>query len=170
MKYDLQTPLLDKVWFNMDGVKIPNLREGIKQRLKLNREMGYKQLVCIGTDSQVIESDSITTVVTSIVILREGHGGNCFNHKERLHRTMSIKERMLYESHQSVMIAYDLRDLFEAEDIDLELHADINTNPTFKSNIALKEAMGYVLGMGFTFKSKPDAFASSYVANKFTKN
>jgi predicted RNase H-related nuclease YkuK (DUF458 family) len=26
--------------------------------------------------------------------------------------------------------------------------------------------MGYIMGMGFTFKAKPDAFASSSCANK----
>ena len=31
---------------------------------------------------------------------------------------------------------------------------------------ALKEAMGYILGMGFAFKAKPEAFASSSCANK----
>jgi len=30
----------------------------------------------------------------------------------------------------------------------------------------LKEAMGYIMGMGFAFKAKPDAFASSSCANK----
>jgi len=50
--------------------------------------------------------------------------------------------------------------------VDMEVHADINTNPSFKSNDALKEAMGYILGMGFAFRAKPDAFASSSCANK----
>jgi predicted RNase H-related nuclease YkuK (DUF458 family) len=48
----------------------------------------------------------------------------------------------------------------------MEVHADINTNPNFKSNDALEEAMGYILGMGFAFKAKPQAFASSSCANK----
>jgi predicted RNase H-related nuclease YkuK (DUF458 family) len=48
----------------------------------------------------------------------------------------------------------------------MEVHADINTNPNFKSNAALREAMGYILGMGFAFKAKPEAFASSSCANK----
>jgi len=51
-------------------------------------------------------------------------------------------------------------------DVDLEVHADINTNPQFKSNPALHEAMGYILAMGFAFKAKPEAFASSSCANK----
>jgi predicted RNase H-related nuclease YkuK (DUF458 family) len=51
----------------------------------------------------------------------------------------------------------------------MEVHADINTNPTFKSNEALKEAMGYIRGMGFAFRAKPDAFASSSCANKMVQ-
>ena len=51
----------------------------------------------------------------------------------------------------------------------MEVHADINTNPQFKSNDALREAMGYILGMGFAFKAKPEAFASSSCANKAGK-
>ena len=67
---------------------------------------------------------------------------------------------------KSIEIAYQLCDLFTVYDVDMEVHADINTNPHFKSNDALKEAMGYILGMGFAFKAKPEAFASSSCANK----
>jgi predicted RNase H-related nuclease YkuK (DUF458 family) len=54
-------------------------------------------------------------------------------------------------------------------DVDLEIHADINTNPGFKSNAALSEAMGYIRGMGFAFRAKPHAFASSSCANKMVQ-
>ena len=79
---------------------------------------------------------------------------------------VSIKERMLLEVQKSVDIAYHLCELFDAYDVDMEVHADINTNPHFQSNTALREAMGYILGMGFAFKAKPEAFASSSCANK----
>jgi len=59
-----------------------------------------------------------------------------------------------------------LCDLFIKYQVEMEVHADINTNPSFKSNDALKEAMGYILGMGFAFKAKPEAFASSCCADK----
>lgn len=84
-------------------------------------------------------------------------------HKSKL---MSIKERMITEVSMSVEIAYHLCDLLDLYHVELEVHADINTDPHFKSNEALKEAMGYILGMGFVFKAKPDAFASSYCADK----
>jgi predicted RNase H-related nuclease YkuK (DUF458 family) len=43
-----------------------------------------------------------------------------------------------------VEVAYSLCRLFTIYDVDMEVHADINTNPQFKSNDALKEATGYV--------------------------
>ena len=79
---------------------------------------------------------------------------------------MSIKQRMLLEVSKSIDVAHALCKLFTVYNIDMEVHADINTNPNFKSNDALKEAMGYILGMGFAFKAKPHAFASSSCANK----
>jgi len=79
---------------------------------------------------------------------------------------MSLRERMISEVAKSVEVAYALCDLFDKYDVALEVHADINTDPHFKSNTALKEAMGYIMGMGFEFKAKPDAFASSSCADK----
>ena len=73
---------------------------------------------------------------------------------------------LLVEVAKSIEISYELCNLFTIYDVDMEVHADINTNPNFKSNDALKEAMGYILGMGFAFKAKPEAFASSSCANR----
>ena len=89
-----------------------------------------------------------------------------FIHNERSHHPFSLKERMLTEVAMSIEIAYELCDLFTTYDVDMEVHADINTNPQFKSNEALREATGYILGMGFAFKAKPEAFASSCCADK----
>jgi predicted RNase H-related nuclease YkuK (DUF458 family) len=79
---------------------------------------------------------------------------------------MGLRERMILEVSKSVEVAYSLCDLLDRHDVALEVHADINTDPHFQSNMALHEAMGYILGMGFVFKAKPDAFASSYCADK----
>jgi hypothetical protein len=85
---------------------------------------------------------------------------------EKTKQVYSLKERMIEEVSRSIQIAYQLCPLLDKHEVDLEVHADINTNPQFKSNSALSDAMGYILGMGFVFKAKPDAFASSYCANK----
>lgn len=98
-----------------------------------------------------------------------GRGGFMYVLPETTRRKMSIKERMLKEVAKSIDVAYLLSRLFTLYDVDLEIHADINTNPQFKSNEALKEAMGYIMGMGFTFQAKPHAFASSSCANKMVQ-
>jgi predicted RNase H-related nuclease YkuK (DUF458 family) len=89
-----------------------------------------------------------------------------FIHNEKTKHRYNIKERMLVEVAKSIEVAYELCNLFIQYDVDMEVHADINTNPHFKSNDALREAMGYIMGMGFAFKAKPEAFASSCCADK----
>ena len=76
-------------------------------------------------------------------------------HNETTTQKMSVKQTMLMEVAKSIEVAYALCRLFTLYNVDMEVHADINTNPNFKSNDALKEAMGYILGMGFAFKAKP---------------
>ncbi|HMC86297.1 MAG TPA: ribonuclease H-like YkuK family protein [Chitinophagaceae bacterium] len=153
------------IWrkFNGDPLDLP-IKQAVENTIKGESNKGYHLKVCIGTDSQVKGSD--TEFATVIVFLREGHGGFMFIHNEKTKTKYSIKERMLVEVAKSIEIAYELCPLFTKYDVDMEVHADINTNPHFKSNDALKEAMGYILGMGFAFKAKPEAFASSSCANK----
>lgn len=149
--------------FNGETLHLP-IYDAVEQVIKRETAAGYHLKVCIGTDSQVKGLE--TEFATVIVFLREGHGGFMFIHNERTRQQYSIKERMLVEVAKSIEIAYELCNLFTIYNIDMEVHADINTNPNFKSNDALREAMGYILGMGFAFKAKPEAFASSSCANK----
>jgi len=149
--------------FNGDTIELPIYNE-VESAIQREISLGFKLKVCIGTDSQVKGHD--TEFATVIVFLREGHGGFMFIHNEKTRQQYSIKERMLVEVAKSIEIAYELCNLFTIYNVDMEVHADINTNPNFKSNDALKEAMGYILGMGFAFKAKPEAFASSSCANR----
>ncbi|MGQ0740337.1 MAG: ribonuclease H-like YkuK family protein [Bacteroidota bacterium] len=149
--------------FNGDPIEMPIL-EAVEKAIRRETGNGYRLKVCIGTDSQVKGQE--TEFATVIVFLREGHGGFMFIHNDKTRQQFTIKERMLMEVAKSIEIAYELCNLFTVYDVDMEVHADINTNPHFKSNDALKEAMGYILGMGFAFKAKPEAFASSSCANK----
>ena len=149
--------------FSGETIDLP-IKTAVENAIQREIKQAYKLKVCIGTDSQVKGKE--TEFATVIVFLREGNGGFMFLHNETTKYQYSIKERMLVEVAKSIEIAYELCDLFTLYDVDMEVHADINTNPHFKSNEALKEAMGYILGMGFAFKAKPEAFASSCCANK----
>ena len=155
-------------WKKFNGEKIQNpILEEVEQVIEREFNLGHKLKVCIGTDSQV--KGLSTDFATVIVFIREQKGGFMFIHQERTTQKMSIKERMLVEVQKSIECAYSLCDLLDLYDVDLEVHADINTNPMFKSNQALHEAMGYILSMGFVFKAKPEAFASSTCANKIVQ-
>lgn len=152
-------------WRKLSGerIRIP-IKEEVNNVLMRESEMGHEVKVCIGTDSQV--KGRITEFATVIVFVRKGKGGFMYIHNETSKQKMTIKERMLTEVAKSIDVAYALCNIFSRYSVDMEVHADINTNPSFKSNDALKEAMGYILGMGFVFKAKPEAFASSSCANK----
>ena len=152
-------------WRRLDGQKINlPLKDAVESTIRRETAAGHKLKVCIGTDSQV--RGEVVEFATVIVFLREKKGGFMFIHNERMQKHVGLRERMILEVAKSVEVAYALCDLLDAYEVALEVHADINTDPHFKSNEALKEAMGYILGMGFVFKAKPEAFASSSCADK----
>jgi predicted RNase H-related nuclease YkuK (DUF458 family) len=154
-----------KKWrtFKGDTIELP-IKEAVEKTIIRETNAGHKLKVCIGTDSQMYHNE--VEFATVIVFVREKKGAFMFiqNHREK--QRMGIKERMISEVARSVQIAYELCDLLDKYNVELEVHADINTDPSFQSNTALKEAMGYILGMGFVFKAKPNAFASSSCADK----
>ena len=149
--------------FNGQRIELP-IKEAVEKTLIREISNGHKLKVCIGSDSQV--RNGVIEFATVIVFLREKKGGFMFINNSKSTKKMGLRERMITEVAKSVEVAYALCDLLDEYDVALEVHADINTDPHFQSNTALKEAMGYILGMGFVFKAKPDAFASSYCADK----
>jgi uncharacterized protein len=152
-------------WRKLSGQKILiPIADEVRSAILREKEMGNELKVCVGTDSQVKGKE--TEFATVIVFIRKGKGGFMYICNETTLQKMSIKQRMLTEVAKSIEVAYALCRMFTLYNVDMEVHADINTNPNFKSNDALKEAMGYIMGMGFAFRAKPEAFASSCCANK----
>ncbi len=47
---------------------------------------------------------------------------------------------------------------------------DINPDIKWESNRALSEAIGYILGMGYGFKVKPNAWAATKSADKASRS
>lgn len=152
-------------WRRLNGQRIElPIKAAVEEAILREKKLGHKLKVCIGSDSQV--RNGTVEFATVIVFLREKKGGFMFISNSRESNHMGLRERMILEVAKSVEVAYNLCDLLDQHDVALEVHADINTDPHFQSNTALKEAMGYILGMGFVFKAKPNAFASSSCADK----
>jgi len=152
-------------WRRLDGTLIDEeIVKKVESTLIHEHSLGNKMKLCIGTDSQ--KKGDVTEFATVIVFVREKKGGFMYVSHAKEYREIGLKERMILEVAKSVEIAYALCSMLEKYDVGLEVHADINSDPQFPSNVALKEAMGYILSMGFEFRAKPHAFASTSCADK----
>jgi len=156
---------LDFGWRRLSGEKFTlPIQQIVTQLLREEIALGNALRICFGTDSQVRGNQ--TDFATVIVFVREKKGAFMLIKGDREANPFNLRERMMYEVARSVEIAYYLSPIFEKFAIPVEIHVDINTDPSAKSHVALKEAMGYIKGMGYIFKAKPEAFASSYCADK----
>lgn len=136
----------------------------------------HKLEVWIGTDS--CKKGSGYNFATVIVVrMTEDLGGvtvgRCgmiiyskYHHSFKAVNKAGVNERMVYEVGKSVGVAYELAPLLDLYDVPLEIHADINADKKHESNRALGESIGYILGMGYQFKIKPEALAASYAADR----
>lgn len=148
----------------------------IKEELSLNRQLR----VSVGTDSQRDGRGYKFATVILITVKEDlgggvivGRGGKIiaatYNIKTHKKDKEGVNERMITEVGKSIEVAYEINTLLEKYGIKMEIHADINPDPKWESNKALSNAIGWILGMGYDFKVKPNAFASSFCADKFAK-
>lgn len=138
---------------------------------------GRNLKVSVGTDSQKSgKSYKFATVI--LITTSEDLGGGVivgrggmivaatYFHEFKQTSKELVNERMVFEVGKSVEVAYEIAPLLDLYDIKMEIHADINPDPKHESNKALQQAVGYILGMGYEFKVKPDAWAASNAADK----
>ncbi len=152
------------IWKKLDGSLLHrDIKKEVELRLIEELGKGHEMKVCIGTDSQVYQDE--VEFGTAIVFRRVGKGAFMYVSKSREKDRYTVKERMLLEVAKSIEVAYDVCSVLEYYDIPMEIHVDINTSPMYKSNEAMKEALGYIMGMGYDYKLKPDSYASSSAAN-----
>lgn len=123
--------------------------------------------VYVGCDSVRFKKNGVWYArYATVVVLHHAtrHGGTIFHHVETLPDFGNIKLRLMNEAMYATNAALELVDWLEGRP--MEIHLDINPNPKHKSNVALKEALGYVLGnTGIEAKCKPDAWAASHASD-----
>ena len=143
--------MIDRKW-KMDGdIEIP-YDVFIKD---LDDYASSDGMIFVGTDSQVGATSCI--FVTAICLHgRSGERGGRY-YFTRLsepikHRTLKL--RMLSELNSSANI---------------EIHIDIGSTARSKTRAYVDMLSGWATGSGFSFKIKPDAWASNSVADKHTR-
>ncbi|MCK4473881.1 ribonuclease H-like YkuK family protein [Candidatus Parcubacteria bacterium] len=128
--------------------------------------------VIVGCDSCSGEEPHFPVV---IVVLRKGEGGRFFLKKIKYpsKKFYNFRQRILEEVLLSCELALSLREKLKERQKDFPLnyqfryiHADVGGNGATKDMI--KEVTGLIRGNGFEPKIKPESFAASVVADRFT--
>lgn len=130
--------------------------------------------VIVGCDSSSSEEPEFPLVV---VVLRKGAGGRFFLKKVNYRRKKFYhwKTRILEEIYLSCELALNLKEVLENKIAGLAMipnyqfryiHADVGEQGQTKEMI--KEVAGIIRSNGFELKLKPEAFAASNVADRFS--
>lgn len=134
--------------------------------LREDKEWEYK--IFIGSDSQVTQKD--ICFVTVLVVHRLGKGAKFYYSKNIHHGRMDMKKRIWYEALNSMEVGSEtlaMLNKYGLESSKLEIHVDIGL--LGESKDLVREITGAIRASGFEAKIKPDSFAASTVANRFTK-
>lgn len=108
-----------------------------------------------------------STVV--IIHIDSKHGCKLFHESIDLPDYGNLRQRLLQEVQLATTAAFEVVDVLGNRK--LEVHLDINPNPSYKSSVAVKEALGYVRGqLGIDPKIKPHSFAATHAADHLTRN
>ncbi|MEK7129491.1 MAG: ribonuclease H-like YkuK family protein [Patescibacteria group bacterium] len=147
-------------------LELPQVREKILSFLAAEPERKY-QLV-VGTDSQPHNGSGVD-FVTAIVVHRVGMGGIYFWKRVVNKKVYVLRQRMYEEAAMSLEMAETVLALLHRDGItkyDVEIHVDIGKFG--KTREMITEIVGMIRGSGYTVKTKPDSYAASKVADRYT--
>jgi len=123
--------------------------------------------VYIGTDSiRYNKKGKWFAKYSTVIILHKDskHGCTLFHNSLDLPDYGNIRQRLMSEVGFALEAATSVLDVLDGRH--MEIHLDINPNPIHKSNVAVKEALGWVKGtLGIDAKIKPDGFAATHAAD-----
>ncbi len=123
--------------------------------------------ILIGTDSSVRLGEA--DFVSAIVLHKVGKGGRYFWTRTRIRGLPSLRQRIWREDWPAFELAQRRRAALTPSTIlafNLEIHVDIGSNGRTKEMI--DEVVGMIIGSGFAVRIKPEAYAASSVADKYT--
>ena len=125
-------------------------------------------MLFIGTDSQNVSVGRYTKFSTTVILYQLGRGGRCCLVTEKTRYIENLRERLVQETWLSVETALFVSAIVPP-DTGITIHVDVNADPRYKSGRYHDELVGMVVAQGFHAAVKPDAWASSKVADKFSR-
>lgn len=148
------------------ALELPAIREHILSFLASEPERKYE--IVVGTDSQPHNGAGVD-FVTAIVIHRVGCGGIYFWKRIVNKKHYVLRQRMYEEATLSLATADEVLTLLHKDGVtkyDVEIHVDIGAFGETREMIA--EIVGMVRGSGYNVKTKPESYAASKVADRYT--
>lgn len=133
----------------------------------MEQDPDYSYEVIVGTDSHPSLGD--TDFVTAIIVRRIGKGGRYFWSRSCEGKYRELSQRIYREALLSFDWAKAIMEALENRtmlDFNLEIHVDVGHNG--KTRALIDGVVGMIVGGGFPVKIKPDAYAASSVADKYT--
>lgn len=124
--------------------------------------------VIIGSDSVKLEDVFVFTKAICI-LNKEFYDRRYFYLKQKISddRYSDLSKRLLKETSDSIGLALLLKERFN--NINIEIHADVNNDPKHMSSRYRNMIAGYINGCGFDVKTKPDSFVASSIADLHTR-
>lgn len=121
----------------------------------------------VGCDSHFVKNSCVFAVV--VALCTPGKGGTYFFARNKFKRKnfLNMKLRLLREVENCLVIADLIRSNIERDDI--VVHLDINPNKLYKSSLVFTSATSWVKSQGYECIVKPDAWASSCLADAYAK-
>jgi uncharacterized protein len=145
---------------------MPQVREKILDFLSAAPDYTYS--IVVGTDSQPHNGSGVD-FVTAIVVRRIGSGGIYFWQHKVNKKHYVLRQRMYEEATMSLEMAESVIKLLHQDGInkyDIEIHVDIGKVGDTREMI--QEIVGMIRGSGYAVKIKPDSYAASKVADRYT--
>ena len=124
--------------------------------------------IYVGTDSMLIAN--VCSFAAVIALHNNEEHIAKYYYKKIKSKSSSYKDlkiKILEEVNLSIQTAQFVLEVCPSADI--ELHVDIGTKKRNMTSILYGAIKGWVTGMGFTLKVKPDSWASSSIADWHTK-
>lgn len=139
----------------------------------INEDSQSKYRLIVGTDSNGVNGNKSSDFVTAIIVYRIGKGGRYFWKKingGKVYHT--LRDRIHQEVALSLQCAQNILDQLKPlmktsePSYDFQIHIDVGQNGPTREMI--KEVVGMVRGNGFKAMIKPESYAASTVADKYT--
>lgn len=108
------------------------------------------------------------TFATVICMYEPGRGADYYCRRfSKPQEYESLRQRIIDEVSESIDVSLMLIEM--VPDIQISVHADVNSDPRFKTSSYLPQVRSWIQSTGFKFLCKPHSWASSDVADKHAK-